>query len=115
MTTTDPSPATAENQNILAAVSYLGGFVTGIIILLVEKKNEYVRFHAMQSTILSLGIVILTVGLEFVPFIGFVVNRLVGLVAFIVWIVLLWKSFSGEHYKLPYIGELAEKQLGKLK
>lgn len=42
-----------SNQNLLGALAYLGGFVTGIIILLVEKKNKFVRFHAMQSILYS--------------------------------------------------------------
>ena len=44
------------NENLMGAVSYLLGFVTGIIMLLVEKQSRFVRFHAMQSTILFGGL-----------------------------------------------------------
>ncbi|MCX6791451.1 MAG: hypothetical protein NT149_00210 [Candidatus Gottesmanbacteria bacterium] len=107
--------AAKSNENLLAAASYLLGFVTGIIILLVEKQNKFVRFHAMQSTILFGGIFIVNIVLGFIPILGWIVGLLLSFVAFILWIVLMWKSFQGEMYKVPYVGDLAEKQLAKMK
>jgi uncharacterized membrane protein len=107
--------AAKSNENLLAAASYLLGFVTGIIILLVEKQNKFVRFHAMQSTILFGGIFVINIVLGFIPILGWLVGLLLSFVAFILWIVLMWKSFQGETYKVPYVGDLAEKQLAKMK
>ena len=107
--------AEKSNENLLAAASYLLGFVTGIIILLVEKQNKFVRFHAMQSTILFGGIFVVNIVLGFIPILGWITGLLLSFVAFILWIVLMWKSFQGEMYKVPYVGELAEKQLAKMK
>ncbi len=107
--------AAKSNENLLAAASYLLGFVTGIIILLVEKQNKFVRFHAMQSTILFGGIFVVNIVLGFIPILGWLTGLLLSFAAFILWIVLMWKSFQGEMYKVPYIGELAEKQLAKMK
>lgn len=103
------------NENLLGAVSYLLGFITGIVILLVEKQSKFVRFHAMQSTILFGGIFIINIALGFIPILGWLVGLLLSLVAFILWIVLMWKAFQGEMYKVPYVGEMAEKQLAKMK
>ena len=103
------------NENLLAAVSYLLGFITGIIILLIEKQSTFVRFHAMQSVILFGGIFIVNIALGFIPILGWLVGLLLSLVAFILWIVLMWKAFQGEMYKVPYVGEMAEKQLAKMK
>ena len=107
--------AAKSNENLLAAASYLLGFVTGIIILLVEKQNKFVRFHAMQSTILFGGIFVVNIVLGFIPILGWLVGLLLSFAAFILWIVLMWKSFQGEMYKVPYVGDLAEKQLAKMK
>jgi uncharacterized membrane protein len=107
--------AEKSNENLLAAASYLLGFVTGIIILLVEKQNKFVRFHAMQSTILFGGIFVINIFLGFIPILGWLTGLLLSFIAFILWIVLMWKSFQGEMYKVPYVGELAEKQLAKMK
>ena len=103
-----------KNENLMGALTYFLWFVTGIIFLLVEKNSKFVRFHAMQSTILFGGIFIVQIALGFIPILGWLVGFLVSLVAFVLWIVLMWKAFQGEMYKVPYIGEMAEKQLAKM-
>ena len=102
------------NENLMAAASYLLGFVTGIIFLLIEKQSRFVRFHAMQSTILFGGIFVVNLALGFIPILGWLVGLLLSLAAFILWIVLMWKAFQGEMYKVPYVGAIAEKQLAKM-
>lgn len=104
-----------SNENLMAAASYLLGFITGIIFLLLEKESKFVRFHAMQSTILFGGIFVLNLALGFIPLLGWLVGLLLSFAAFILWLVLMWKAFQGEMYKLPYIGDIAEQQLKKLK
>lgn len=98
----------------MGAVAYLLGPITGIILLLVEKGNKFVRFHAMQSTILFGGLFIINIVLGFIPLLGWLVGLLLSMVSFILWVVLMWKAWSGEMYKLPYVGEMAEKQLAKM-
>lgn len=102
------------NENLMGAVAYLLGFVTGIVLLLVEKQNKFVRFHAMQSTIFFGGLFIVNIALGFIPILGWLTGFVVSLAAFILWLVLMWKAFQGEMYKLPYVGDLAEKQLAKM-
>jgi uncharacterized membrane protein len=109
-----PSPTTASNQNMMGALAYLLGFITGIVLLVVEKQNKFVRFHAMQSTI-TFGV--LFAGgfvLGFIPVIGWMVGLVLAPVEFILWLILMYKAYSGEMYKLPYVGEMAEKQLAKM-
>ena len=62
--------STGLDANVAAALSYLVGFVTGIIFLLVEKENKFVRFHAMQSTLVFIGIVAIDILLQIVPILG---------------------------------------------
>jgi len=103
------------NENLMAAASYLLGFVTGIIFLLVEKESKFVRFHAMQSTILFGGVFIINIALGFIPILGWLAGLLISLGSFILWIVLMWKAFQGEMFKVPYVGDMAEQQLAKMK
>ncbi|OGG12024.1 hypothetical protein A2Z00_03250 [Candidatus Gottesmanbacteria bacterium RBG_13_45_10] len=103
------------NENLMGAAAYLLGFITGVILLLVEKQSRFVRFHAMQSTILFGGIFIINIALGFVPILGWLVGLVLSFVAFVLWIVCMWKAFQGETYKVPYVGNLAEKQLEKMK
>lgn len=103
------------NENLMAAASYLLGFLTGIIFLLIEKESKFVRFHAMQSTILFGGVFVINIAMGFIPFLGWLVGLLLSFAAFVLWIVLMWKAFQGEMYKVPYVGDIAEQQLKKLK
>jgi uncharacterized membrane protein len=112
---TPTSPTTSSNQNLLGALTYLLGFITGIIFLLVEKENKFVRFHAMQSTITFGGLFILGIVMGFIPVLGWLVGILLVPVELILWLVLMYKAFSGEMFRLPYVGEMAEKQLAKMK
>ena len=100
--------STGFDANVAAALSYLVGFVTGIIFLLVEKENRFVRFHAMQSTLLFTGIVLVDILLQIVPLLGalLVVFIVIPLSAFL-WLFMMFKAYQGEEYKLPLVGQMA--------
>jgi len=107
------------DEKLKGALAYFLGPVTGILFLLIEKKNTFIRFHAMQSTIVFGGYFLLNIVLGIVPVIGWlialIISPLLGIISVILWIFLMYKAYSGEKYKLPYIGNLAEKQLSKIK
>ena len=103
-----------RNESLMGAVAYLFGFITGIALLLIEKKSKFVRFHAMQSTILFGGLFIVNIALGFIPILGWALGILLSLAGFILWVVLIIKSFCGKMYKVTYVGNLAEKQLAKM-
>lgn len=105
---------TQSNENLMGALTYLLVFITGIVFLVIEKKSQFIRFHAMQSTIFFAGAFVVNTGVGFVPFLNLLAVPLLGMAEFVIWIVLMWKAFNGEKYKLPYVGELAEKQLAKM-
>jgi len=100
--------STGLDANVAAALSYLVGFVTGIIFLLWEKENRFVRFHAMQSTLLFAGIVAIDILLQIVPILGalMVIFVIIPLSA-ILWLLLMFKAYQGEEYKLPLVGQMA--------
>ncbi len=102
------------NDNLMGALTYLLGAITGIILLLVAKKSKFVRFHAMQSTILFGGLFVLFVGFGFIPLLGYLVDVTLSFLGFILWIVCMWKAFQGESFKVTYVGDMAEKQLAKM-
>jgi uncharacterized membrane protein len=98
------------DENIAAALTYVLGFITGIIFFLVEKENKTVRFHAMQSTIVFLGLFIVFVVLSFIPFINMLIP-LIWLLEIVLWIVLIIKAYQGEKFKLPVVGDMAESYI----
>jgi uncharacterized membrane protein len=96
------------DANVAAALSYLVGFVTGIIFLVVEKENKFVRFHAMQSTLLFAGIVVIDIVLQLVPVVGALVVIVVVIPASaVLWLLLMFKAYQGEEFKLPLVGQMA--------
>ncbi len=98
-------------QNTAAALSYVVGWVTGLVFVLVEKDNQYVRFHAMQSVMFFAALTILS----FVPVLGWLLSPLLMILGFIVWLVAIYKSYNGETFELPVVGKLAKKQLARMK
>lgn len=100
--------STGFDANVAAALSYLVGFVTGVIFLLVEKDNRFVRFHAMQSTLLFAGVVAVDILLQIVPILGaLVVIFIVIPLSAILWLLLMFKAYQGEEFKLPLVGQIA--------
>lgn len=100
-----------SNARILGVLAYLGGAISGVVLLIVEKRDRFVRFHAMQSVVTFLAVLVLRLAVAGLPVIGallllpFVV-AVVGL-----WIFLMIKAWNGESYKLPYVGDFAEHLL----
>lgn len=95
------------------------GLSSGIIFLIIGKKSSFIRFHAMQSILVFGAFFLFNVILGIVPLIGWIVQVIISpglfLAVCILWFVLMYKAYTGEKYLLPYFGELAEKQLKKLK
>ena len=100
---------TGIKPNVAGLLAYLLGFVTGLIFILIEKGNKFVRFHAMQSIVVFGGIFIVQWFVSFVPGVGAIVSGLLSILAVVLWVVLMVKAYQGERYKLPWVGEIAEK------
>ena len=110
MTTQNARPSWLTPQ-VLAVLAYLGGLITGIVILALEKEDRFVRFHAMQSTV-TFGIVFFAhLAMTGLPVLGRALYFpfVAGVAA--LWIFLMIQAFNGQRYKLPYIGDFAERQL----
>ena len=109
--TTQIKTSTGLDQNIAGMLCYLVGWITGLIFFLIEKDNKFVRFHAMQSIITFGGLTMLFMVLGFIPFLGWLLFPILGIVQLVLWILLMVKAYQGEQFKLPVIGDLAEKNI----
>jgi uncharacterized membrane protein len=100
-------------ENVAGALCYVLGWITGIIFYIMEKENKTVRFHAVQSIIVFLPLTIIAGIFQgillFIPFIGWAISGLISLLMLILWLVLMFKAYQGEKFKLPVIGDIAEK------
>ena len=109
--------STGLDANVAGLLTYVAGFITGIVFLVIEKDSKFVRFHAMQSVMTFVGLFIINICfmiVGFMPIIGWMVS-LLSLFLFplglILWIVLMLKAYQGEWFKLPIVGDLAMKQV----
>lgn len=106
------------DQNVAAGLSYLFGWASALVFLLLEKQNRFVRFHAMQSLLFFGSLQALFIAIAILSFISGVFGYLsdfVGLIWFVGLIVLFINSFQGKYYKLPTIGDYAEKYMDQIK
>ncbi len=117
-----PTASTAGlSDNIAAALAYVT-IIPAIIFLVIEPYNKIplVRFHSFQSIAFCIAAIVLQAAIAIVE--GFLhviplswilfglINTAVGLALFIAWVIVILKASKGEWYKLPIIGDFAEKQ-----
>ena len=104
--------STGLNENVAGLLCYVLGWISGIVFILIEKENSFVRFHAVQSIAVFGVLTLASIVLAWVPIIGGVLSWLVSVLGLILWIVLMVKAYQGARYKLPWAGDFAEKQIG---
>jgi len=97
-------------ENLAGLLCYVLGWITGIVFLVLEKENRFVRFHAMQSLLTFLSLSVIAWILGHIPFVGGVLAALVWILVLILWLILMYKAYRGEKYKLPIVGDIAERQ-----
>ena len=119
------------DSNVGALICYLGnlicalGLIYSIIVIVTDKSNRLPRFHAFQSVFLTVGMIVIMIPLYIVMFVGVFIDAAIGLpivsllmsllmlviaLAALVFVVLAAiKAYNGEFYKIPVIGNFAEK------
>lgn len=100
--------STGLDENVAGLLCYALGVITGIIFFIIEKESEFVKFHAMQSAIIF-GIVWI-ISIFLAP-----LSLIIGPLSLLLWLFLMFKAYKGEKYKIPGIGDFAEKQAKDLK
>ncbi|MDR6227509.1 DUF4870 domain-containing protein [Desmospora profundinema] len=103
--------STGLDPKVAALLCYVLGWVTGLIFLLMEKENRFVKFHAWQSIITFGGLTVLSLVANFIPILGQIISFLLFPISLVLWIVLMVKAYQEEWYKLPVAGDIAENQL----
>jgi uncharacterized membrane protein len=111
-------------ENVAGLLCYVLGWVTGLIFYFIDKR-PYVRFHAAQSIVVFGGLNVITYilgaffGMSLLTggvggfTMGLALLRLVDLLTFVLWILLMIKAYQGERFRVPIAADLAEKFFGK--
>ena len=108
MTKSSGKSSTGLDNNVAGLLCYAGGVISGIVFILIERESKFVRFHAMQSTIVFGIAWLVNVILGVIPVIGWIFAMIIGIVWVILWIFLMVRAYRGETYKLQWAGDLAE-------
>ncbi len=111
------APATGLTDNVAGLLAYVT-IIPAIIFLVMEpyNRNRFVRFHSFQSLFFCVACVILGIALSvvsaipFVALLGLFIWPLVAIAELAVWLLLVIKAYQGQMFKLPVIGDIAEKQ-----
>lgn len=96
-------------RNTIAALAYVLGLVTGVAMLMLERDDGYVRYHALQSIALSVVWLGGWLVLMIIPVIGWLLLPFWGLLMFMLWLVAIVKAWQGERFRLPIIGDYVAK------
>jgi uncharacterized membrane protein len=121
MTEIKKKTVTGLPENSEAAAAYVLGWVSGLILLLVEKNSKKVKYHAIQSLVLFGALNVLQIiwgmlvasmfmsGLTF--FSSFALSPIIGILVFVLWLVLIVKTYQGEEIKIPIISDFVKNQI----
>jgi len=118
------APATPMAENVAGMLAYFT-VIPAIIFLLIEpyNRNRFVRFHAFQCLFTAVALIVVDIALiivasilHFIPVIGWIVTAIMwplySLAIFALWLLLVIKAYQHEMFKLPFVGDMAEKQAG---
>lgn len=101
------------NENVTAVLAYLLGWLSGLIVYLLEEENEFVRYHAMQSMVVFGGITILGIVFSIVPILHGAVIPTLNLIGIVLWVILMIKAAQHERFRLPVISDITDDFLAK--
>lgn len=104
--------ATGLSKNTAGALAYVLGPVTGVVFLVLE-KDAFVRFHAMQSIVVFVGLFLLqwVFGLTIILL---ALVPLISLFGFVLWLILIYKAWQGEEWEVPVLGKYVRQLVKKV-
>ncbi len=105
-----PKSSTGLDENVAGLLCYVLGWISGLVFFLIEKDSKFVKFHAMQSIVVFGAITVVSVVLSWIPVVGAIIGWLLSVLALVLWIILMIKAYQHHMFKLPWAGDIAEKQ-----
>ena len=105
--------STGLNENVAGLLCYVLGWISGLVFLLIERENKFVRFHALQSIVVFGALTVILIIVGWIPFLGQVLAAIVYIIMVVMWIILMIKAYQGTRFKAPWAGNLAEKWMSQ--
>ena len=101
------------SENLASLLCYALLFFSGIVVLVLERENKAVRFHALQSTLWFGLLAIAGFILGMVPLLGGLLSWIIGTATLVSWLLLMALAFTGKKVKVPIIGDVVEAQVNR--
>jgi uncharacterized membrane protein len=99
------------DANVAATLAYCLGWISGVFLLVTERQNRFVRFHALQSVIVFGTLSLAWFLFLSIPLLGWLISFiLIPPISAIAWLLLMFKAYQGERFKIPVIGDIAEQR-----
>ena len=112
MTLPEPGKtASGFDENVAGALCYSLGWVTGVLFYLTEPQNSFVRFHAVQSTMVFGSACVAFLLCLSIPLLGWILSIFVFYGSAALWLLLMFKAYQRERFKLPIVGSMAEQRI----
>ena len=130
---TPPIPPTSDmsaslsglDPNIAAGLSALTSGLAGVVFLVLEKRNPFVRFWAMQSIFFGASVLVLNIAVRiFLGILAHIIGFLIYFFVFaygvvclgilVLWIIMIVQAFSGKEWEIPVLGQMARRQLARM-
>lgn len=108
----DKKGLTGLSKNTAGALSYVLGPLSGVVFLILE-KDPYVKFHALQSIVVFGVIFILQWAFAITIFLA-PLSGLLAILAFVMWLMLIYKAWKGEEWEVPLLGKYARMFVKKV-
>ena len=116
----DTRTSTGLAPNVAGLLTYILGPITGVLFLVLERENRFVRFHAAQSVAVGVALIVVDIAfgmlssvLAFVPVLGWIIALLAGLglaaLSFVLWILLMVRALQGREWEAPVVGSHARR------
>jgi uncharacterized membrane protein len=120
------SATTGLPRNIASGLAMIFPLIGGIIFLVLERKDQFVRLYAIQSVLLggiavmfSLAVAVVTFIFSHIPLVGVLLNAVLNFINygfslawFVIYVVAIVKAFWGQEWLIPYLGQVAKRQAG---
>ena len=110
--TPEQSTNTGLTPNVAGLLCYLGIWVTGLIFIFLEQKNQQVRFHAAQSIMVFAPLSAAGFIVSWIPLTGEAIASLISLLSLVMWILLMIKTYQNEKFEIPVVSDLARQLVG---
>jgi uncharacterized membrane protein len=104
--------ASGLKKTTSGALAYVLGPITGVIFLIID-KDPFVRFHAMQSIVVFVGLFVLQMVLGFTIILAVLVP-IISILSFVLWLILIYKAWQGEQWEVPVFGKIARNMASKV-